>query len=205
MNISIQHAIETRTSINNFQPNRSLDEDTIKLLVELATKAPSAYNLQNWRFIAVRSEESKQLLKAAAFGQDKITDASVNFIICGTFDAHHQLHNVLQPSLENNIMGPKVIDSWVRQATNAYKDNAILQRDEAVRSASLAAMTLILAAQEMGLGTCAMGGFDTKQISQDFELTANELPVMIVAVGYPTINNWPQKIRKPVANVLTIV
>lgn len=205
MNISIQHAIETRTSINNFQSNRSLDEDTIKLLVELATKAPSAYNLQNWRFIAVRSEESKQLLKAAAFGQDKITDASVSFIICGTFDAHHQLHNALQPSLENNIMEHKIVDSWVKQATNAYQDNTILQRDEAIRSASLAAMTLILAAQEMGLGTCAMGGFDAKQVSQDFELTATELPVMIIAVGYPAINNWAQKIRKPIADVLRIV
>lgn len=205
MNISIQYAIKTRTSINNFQPNRTLDKDTIKLLVELATKAPTAYNLQNWRFIAVCSEESKELLKTAAFGQDKITDASVNFIICGTFDAHNQLYNVLQPSLKNNIMGNNVVESWVKQATNAYQDNAILQRDEAIRSASLAAMTLILAAQEMGLGTCAMGGFDAKQVSQDFELTATELPVIIVAVGYATINNWAQKIRKPVTEVLTIV
>ncbi|MNI91514.1 putative NAD(P)H nitroreductase YodC [compost metagenome] len=102
-------------------------------------------------------------------------------------------------------MGNNVVESWVKQATNAYQDNAILQRDEAIRSASLAAMTLILAAQEMGLGTCAMGGFDAKQVSQDFELTVTELPVMIVAVGYATINNWAQKIRKPVTEVLTIV
>ena len=64
MNISIQSAIETRTSVNNFQPDRPLDDDAIATLVDLATKAPSAYNLQNWRFIAVRSEDAKAAFTA---------------------------------------------------------------------------------------------------------------------------------------------
>lgn len=205
MNHSIQYGIETRTSINHFQTNRPLDDITIKLLIELAMKAPTAYNLQNWRFIAVSSEHSKECLKAAAFGQSKITDASVSFIICGTCDAHNQLHTVLQPSVAENIMDKRVVDAWVKQAVNAYQNNSISQRDEAIRSASLAAMTLMLAAQEMGLGTCAMGGFDATQVSQTFKLAETELPVMIIAVGYPAINNWQQKIRKPVEEVLTIV
>ena len=53
MTTSIQHLINTRTSINHFQPNRPLLESDISLLVELATKAPTAYNMQNWHFIAV--------------------------------------------------------------------------------------------------------------------------------------------------------
>ena len=201
----VQHAIESRTSINHFQPDRPLDEDVITSLIHQATKAPSAYNLQNWRFIAVRSQEAKARLKAAAFGQQKIEDASVAFIVCGTLAAHSQLAGALQPSVDAQIMAQDIADGWVARVSADHPANSVLQRDEAVRSASLAAMTLMLAAQGMALGSCAMSGFDALQISQSFGLGADELPVMIVTVGHPAEGNWPQKIRKAVPEVLSIV
>lgn len=75
----------------------------------------------------------------------------------------------------------------------------------AVRSASLAAMTLMLAAQGLGLGSCAMSGFDAQQVSRAFDLDATELPVMIVTVGYAADDNWPQKPRKALTEVFSIV
>ncbi|PWB13000.1 nitroreductase family protein [Acinetobacter sp. AM] len=202
---SIQNIIKSRSSINNFQPNRPLDNAIITLLVDLATKAPTAYNLQNWRFIAVSSENHKDLLKAAAYGQKKISEASVSFIICGTLDAHMQLQKTLQPNLKANIMDHDDINSWVKQAETAYDGNLLLQRDEAIRSASLAAMTLMIAAEDLGLGTCAMGGFDAMQVIEKFKLSSEDLPVLIIAVGYPSTNNWNQKIRKPLDEILTIL
>ncbi|MEC5344484.1 nitroreductase family protein [Brenneria populi] len=66
-------------------------------------------------------------------------------------------------------------------------------------------MTLMLAAQGMELGSCAMGGFDAERVAQEFELSVTELPVVIVAVGHPEISNWPQKPRKPLPEILAIV
>ncbi|RMX03570.1 nitroreductase family protein [Corticibacter populi] len=205
MNTSIRSTIETRTSVNDFQPNLPLDDGAIAKLVDLATRAPSAYNLQNWRFIAVRSQDAKVRLKAAAFGQQKVVDASVTFIICGTLAAHRQLRAALQPSVEAHVMAQRVVDAWVAQASASHENDAVLQRDEAVRSASLAAMTLMLAAQGMGLGSCAMGGFDAAQVAQAFGLGPSELPVVIVAIGHPATGNWPQKPRKPLPEILAIV
>ena len=205
MTNSVQHAIESRISINHFQPDRPLDEDVITSLISQATKAPSAYNLQNWRFIAVRSPEAKARLKAAAFGQQKIEDASVAFIVCGTLAAHSQLASALQPSVDAQIMTQGIADGWVARVSADHSSNPVLQRDEAVRSASLAAMTLMLAAQGMALGSCAMSGFDAELVSQSFALSADELPVMIVTVGHPAEGNWPQKVRKAVPEVLSIV
>ena len=204
MNTSIKDLINTRISVNNFEPNRPLEDEVITSLVELATKSPTAYNLQNWRFIAVCSKSAKIRLKDAAFGQEKIFNSSVSFIICGILEAHKQLRSTLQPSLDANIMGQKVVDAWVTQIAS-HEGNEILQRDEAIRSASLSAMTIMLAAQDIGLGSCAIGGFDAIKVAHEFELNANELPVMIVAVGYPAGNNWPQKPRKPLSKVLTII
>lgn len=69
------------------------------------------------------------------------------FIICGTLSAHQQLATALQPSVAAQIMEQRTVDGWVKQATTSHENDAVLQRDEAVRSASLAAMTLMLAAE----------------------------------------------------------
>lgn len=205
MTLSVHNLIESRLSINHFQPHRPLDESTITTLAGLATKAPSAYNLQNWRFIAVRSDEAKSLLKSAAYGQQKVVDASVTFILCGTLAAHTRLAAALQPSVDAGIMEQGMVDTWVAQASRSFDGNAQLQRDEALRSASLAAMTLMLAAEGMGLVSCAMSGFDAERVKETFGLTATELPVMLVAVGYAGKDNGPQKARRSLPDVLTIV
>ena len=201
---SLHDALESRTSIHQFQPDRPLDDACIAALARLATTAPTAYNLQNWRLIAVRSPEAKARLQAAAFGQQKIADASVAFIVCGTLAAHVHLAAALQPSVAAGILQQPVADAWVAQAHASHEGNAALQRDEAQRSASMAAMTLMLAAQGMGLGSCAMGGFDAPQVAAEFGLTSLELPVMIVAVGYAGTGNGAQKPRKALAEVLTL-
>ena len=205
MTTSIQHLINTRTSINHFQPNRPLLESDISLLVELATKAPTAYNMQNWHFIAVQSEAAKIQLKSAAFGQQKIVDASIAFIICGKLEAHQQLSSALEPSVKANIIEQHVADAWGTQAMTAHENNDLLQRDEAIRSASLAAMSLLLAAQDMGFGSCPIGGFDAIEVSRQFALSENEIPVLIVVVGYPKELNLRQKMRKPLSEILTVI
>lgn len=204
MTSSLHDAIASRTSIHQFQPDRPLDDARIAALARLATTAPTAYNLQNWRLIAVRSPQAKARLQAAAFGQQKIADASVAFIVCGTLAAHEHLAVALQPSVDAGILKQTVADAWVAQACASHEGNAALQRDEAQRSASMAAMTLMLAAQGMGLGSCAMGGFEAQQVAAEFGLTSQELPVMIVVVGYPATGNGAQKPRKALAEVLTL-
>lgn len=194
--------IASRVSANYFDAARAVSDAQVAELVRLATLAPSAYNFQNWRFVAVRSRAAKERLKAVSFGQHKVVDAPLTFIICGTLDAHAQLAPALQPAVDAGILDAGTVSAWVNMATRSHTGNAQLQRDEAVRSASLAAMTLILAAEGMGLSTCAMSGFDADGIVREFELAALDVPVMLVAVGYAADGNWQQKPRKPVHEVL---
>lgn len=201
----IQRVIESRVSINHYDPQRPVSDDIIETLVSQATRAPSAFNFQNWRFIALRSAEARARLKSVAYGQQKVADASVTFIICGTLAAHDQLADALQLSVDAGIMEQPLADKWVAQARRAHADDATLQRDEAIRSASLAAMTLMLAAEGMGLASGAMIGFDMDALVREFKLSENEVPAIVVTVGYPAEGNWPQKPRRPVAEVLEIL
>ncbi len=64
-------------------------------------------------------------------------------------------------------------------------------------------MTLMLAAEGMGLSTGAMSGFDAEAVAAAFDLDAADVPVMLVTAGYGLATNWPQKPRRPLQEVMT--
>jgi nitroreductase len=202
MSNRIDSLIETRVSTGRYQSDRELSEQDVTELVRLATRAPSAYNMQNWKFIAVTSDVAKARLHTLCYGQQQVLDAPVTFIICGTLAAHEGLSRALQPSVAAGILSQSTLEGWVAAAHASHPGNPQLQRDEALRSASLAAMTLMLAAQGMGLSSGPMSGFDSQGVAREFALAANEVPVILVTVGYPAPGNWPQKPRKPLHEVL---
>ncbi len=202
---TIAEVIKSRISANSYDTARTLNDQEISDLIDLATHAPSAFNLQNWRFLAVRSPEAKARLLPLAYGQQKVIDAAVTFIVCGTLNPHQSLPSSLKPTLDAGIIDQAIYDMWVGAAQGMYQDNPQLQRDEAVRSGSLAAMTLMLAAKGQGLVSTPMIGFDAAAVAETFELDSTEIPVMLVTVGYPGAANWPQKPRKAVQDILTFI
>ncbi|WP_047396918.1 nitroreductase family protein [Chitinibacter sp. ZOR0017] len=197
--------LQERISCNYFDPDFVLSPAQLQTLIALATQAPSAYNAQNWRFIAVQSAAAKARLLPLAYGQQKVADAAVTFIICGQMGFHTELANTLQPAVAAGILSSELQQMMVHYATEGYQTQPQLQRDEAIRSASLAAMALMLAAQHHGWASCPMIGFDAAGVSAEFGLAEHEVPVMLLPVGRAGAGNWPRKPRKPVAEVLLVV
>jgi len=195
--------IERRVSANRFDASHVLPDSVIGELVRLATRAPTAYHLQNWRFVAVKTPEAKATLRALAYDQAKVSDAAVTFIVCGQLPDAVRIHERLSPFVESGHMTAQTSSSWQDGARAKYA-NPREARDEAVRSASLGAATLIYAAEAMGFVSGPMGGFNAEGVARAFALSAEEVPVMLVCVGRAAPGNWPQKPRRPLSEVLVI-
>ena len=69
--------IEHRHTTNVFEPNHTISDEQIEHLVHLATRAPTSFNLQNWRFLAMRTPERKAKLRKLAYDQAKVSEAAV--------------------------------------------------------------------------------------------------------------------------------
>lgn len=193
--------IKHRISANKYDTSRTLTEDDIKELVSYATHAPSAFNIQHWRFVAVTKPEEKERLKAVAYNQQKVADAAVTFIVLGDLRGHEKLGEILKPFVEAGRMPQEMADGWV-QSTSGMYSNQQFARDEAIRGASLAAMTLMLAAEAKGLASGPMIGFDPEGVKQAFGIPDQYVPVMLLTVGYAAEGNWPRKPRLSVDEVL---
>ena len=204
MNADFVHVIERRTSVNLFDPSHTLERAQVEELIRLATLSPSAYNLQNWRFVAVHSAEKKAELRRVAQDQAKVTDAAATVIVVGQLPTGRELPERFDALVKAGLMPQAMLEQLGQHAQAFYQDDQA-RRDEAVRSAGLAASTLMLAAQAQGLATCPMVGFDPVGVSQSFDLGQNEVPVMLVAIGRAADGNWPQKPRRAVRDVLAFV
>lgn len=182
-----------------FDSSRSLTEDEIKELVEYAAESPSSFNIQHWRFIAVTEKEAKERLKAVAYNQPKVADAAVTFIVLGDLRGHEKLEQIYSPLVDS--MGQEKVNATIGMAKGMYA-NEQNARDEAIRSASLAAMTLMLAAEAKGLVSGPMIGFDPEGVKREFGISDRYVPVMLIAVGYEALGNFPRKPRLKVDEVL---
>ena len=194
--------IKQRISTDKFDTTRTLSEAEIEELVSYATEAPSAFNIQNWRFIAVTDPESKARLRSLAYNQQKVVDAAVTFIVLGDLLGYEKLSQILKPMVDGGLMDQAVADGWVKSAASSYGGSEQFARDEAIRSASFAAMTLMIAAQAKGLATGPMIGFDPEGVKREFNIPNRYVPVMLLTVGYSAPGNWPRKPRLGVDEVL---
>ncbi|MFZ9428685.1 MAG: nitroreductase family protein [Burkholderiaceae bacterium] len=200
---TVIEAIRGRTSANNYDATHVMSREEITELVALAPESPSSFNMQNWRFIAVSSPEAKARLKAAAFNQPKVGDAAVTYVVVGEVGGHRHLPRLIKPMLDAGAINQAAYEGWINMANGLYEGKDQFQRDEAIRSASLASMTLMLAATGKGYVSGAMIGFDPAAVAAACGLAAHEVPVMLIAVGKPAPGNWPRKVRRSLDEVLS--
>lgn len=194
--------IHGRISAEQFDPSRALTDEELRELVDDATQAPSSFNIQHWRFVCVRRPEAKKKLRALAFDQAPVEDAAATFVVLGDLEGHNKLAPALRGAVDEGILSRRTADLWVKQAAELYREPQ-LARDEAIRSGSLAAMTMMLAAAARGLISAPMIGFDPAGVKREFKIADHLLPVMLLAVGHPApAGNPPRKPRLPVDEVL---
>lgn len=189
--------IESRRSIKHFDPSHRMPAADLAELVRLTKLAPSSFNMQNYRFVAVQDQELKAQIRAAAWDQAHASEASVLFIMCADLNAHNIDPKLIwghAPQAVQDILGP--------MTAPFYNGNDRLIRDEAVRSSALAGMTLMLAAHAMGYDSCPMIGFDAAAVGKLINLPADHMVSFMIPVGKKTKDAWPRGPRLPDETVL---
>ena len=190
-------AIETRRAIKHYDPEHRMTEEEINQLLSLAMLSPTAFNIQNWRFVLVRDPELRKQVRAAAWDQAQVTDASLLVVLCADLKAWEK-----QPARywQN---APTEVQGFILPALDQYyRGREQVQRDEAMRSCGIAAQTLMLAAKSMGYDSCPMDGFDFDAVGQLINLPEDHVIAMFVAIGKGIKDSWPRAGQLPMQEVV---
>ncbi len=192
-----KEAIQTRRAIKHFDPDHKMTDEQINELMSLAMLSPTAFNIQNWRFVIVRDPELRQQIKAVSWDQAQVTDASLFIVLCADTKSWQK-----EPSRYWRNAPPQVRE-FILPAINQYYDGREqVQHDEAMRSCGIAAQTLMLAAKDMGYDSCPMDGFDFDAVGRLINLPAGHVIAMFVAIGKKTEEAWPRPGQLPVNDVV---
>jgi nitroreductase len=195
--MNLIEAIEGRRSVKHYDPDHRMPEEDVTELMRLAKLAPSSFNMQNYRFVLVRDKVLRQQIRAAAWDQAQVTDASLLVIMCADLNAH-----IKNPARYWAHAPKPVQDILVPALTPFYEGKPQITRDEGMRSTALAGMTLMLAAREFGYESCPMVGFDPEAVAKLINLPADHAISFMIAIGKQTQPAWPRGERLPDSEVV---
>lgn len=174
--------LKQRASVKEYDTTHEMTKEELTELLDITTKAPSAWNLQHWHFTVFHSAESKAKLLPIAYNQKQISQASAVIAVLGDLEANQNGEKIYSELAEQGFITEDIKETLMTQINGAYQSEQYA-REAAYSNASLAAMQLMIAAKAMGYDTCAMGGFSKEAFIKEFNVSGRYEPVMLISVG----------------------
>jgi nitroreductase len=185
--MNTEEEIKTRRAIKQFDPAHRMTDEEINKLLSLAMLSPTAFNIQNWRYVVVNDGELRKRIRAEAWDQAQVTDTSLFIVLCADLKSWEK-----EPARYWRDASQEVQDFMLPAIDDYYRGKEQVQRDEAMRSCGIAAQTLMLAAKSMGYDSCPMDGFDFDKVAELIRLPDDHVIAMFVAIGKGTKDAWPR-------------
>lgn len=150
--MNVKDAITNRRSIRKFK-DKEVSMETLGEILEIAKWTPSASNLQNWKFIVVKEQSTKEKIADLCFEQNWMQEAPVFIIVCNDY---------------------KPVVEQFDQAGKLYS----------IQNCAAVTMNILLAAEELGLNTCWVGGFEPRKLGELLKIPDNIDPEAVIVLGY---------------------
>lgn len=184
--MDVLEALNRRRSINFFETGKQISDDQIQQLLGTANLAPSSMNLQPWKVVVVRDPARKKALRKCSFDQPKAEEASAVLIMVADPAAlEENLDNSLDSWVKLGYMKPEMKATYQGMAGSLYSSqDSLVRKLFAVKNTALFAMSVMIAAQGMGLETHPMDGFDEACIKKEFGIPDSSVIPMLIAVGF---------------------
>ncbi|HEU4456823.1 MAG TPA: nitroreductase family protein [Longimicrobium sp.] len=194
--LSVREAAERRRSIRAYEPGPVPAED-LREILRVTSLAPSAFNLQPWRFVVVETPEVKDALASAAFNQRQVRSAPAVIVLYTDMkDTLANVDEVLHPGM----------DAVRRAASRESILKPFAGKTEAEREAwgaeqgNIALGYLLLAAEAHGYQTSPMAGFDADAVKRVLGLPAHVRIPALVAIGRGAEEGFPHH-RHPLERI----
>ena len=187
----LSRAIEERRATPSFLPD-PVPEADLKKILEAGLSAPSAYNLQPWRFVVVREPVQRARLRAAAMKQLKVEEAPVVIVACADLAGWRSgdVEEIIRLAQQHGYGDEARYESMRRNIAKFFGSSAGnaggLAPDYAVwanRHTMIAFTTMMWMAEVLGYDTAPMEGFYEDQVKAALGIPDHARVVALLAIG----------------------
>jgi nitroreductase len=167
-------AIRERRSIRAFK-REAVPRATVTRLLEAAAAAPTAGNVQPWKFFVVEDSAVIRELATAALNQTWMAEAPVVIVVCAD----------------------------LARAGKTYGERG--RTLYALQDTAAATQNILLGATALGLGCCWVGAFNERMVASILDLTEHSLrPVAMIPLGHAA-KEAKEPSRRPVEDIISII
>ncbi len=175
-----------RQSIKIYDEDVKINHEEMLEMINEAVKAPSAVNMQPWRFVVVDTQEGKDILRPLVRYNTRQNDTSAAMIVIfGDMKCYEKAEDIYSRTVEQGLMPEEVKQElmavFMPEYESAPRD---IMKDMVLIDSSLVAMQFMLVARAHGYDTNPMGGFEKDQIADALGMDSERyVPVMMVSIG----------------------
>ncbi|MBN2368745.1 nitroreductase family protein, partial [Candidatus Woesearchaeota archaeon] len=152
--MNVFETIATRRSIRRFT-SQDIPMEILGVVLDAGRYAPSAGNVQNWRFILVKNPDNKLKVAEAAMQQMWIAEAPVIIVVVAEIEKIKQFYG---------IRGERLY---------------------AIQNCAAAIQNMLLTAHALGLSSTWVGAFDETMLRRTLGIPEDVRPQAILPIGYP--------------------
>jgi len=146
--------------------DKAVDWDKVVQILEAGRMAPSAGGVQNWKFVVIRNEKDKKKIAQACLNQEFITQADVVIVV------------LADPEKSETYYG--------KRGSRLYS----------IQNCAASIQNMLLAAHDIGLGSCWVGAFDEDAVRRVTMCPEHIMPQAVIPIGYPNESpKQPAKLR----------
>ncbi|MGM5487983.1 MAG: nitroreductase family protein [Nanobdellota archaeon] len=145
--------IATRRSVRKYKTEDICMDDIGKILYA-GHQAPSAGNLQNWKFVLVKNQETRLAIAEACYKQLWMADAPVHIVVCSRTEEVEQYYGVRGERLYS------------------------------IQNCAAAIENMLIAATDLGFGSCWVGAFEEDGLRGAVGIPDNVRPQAVITIGF---------------------
>lgn len=177
--------LDWRFATKVFDTEKKLSSEHLSEIQRAIQKAPSALGLQPYHILLLSDATLREKVKAAAWNQAQVSDASHLFIFCARTDVSERITSIISILSGGNAEIEATLGGYKDMMTGFASERSSEQLASWTARQTYIALGFGLAAcAELGIDACPMEGFDPQAVHAVLELPEHVVPVAFMAVGY---------------------
>jgi len=143
---------------------KHVEWEKVGRIIDAGRLAPSSGNIQDWQFLVVDNEHKRHAIAEASLEQSWMADAPIQIVICCITMHGRQMYGMRGERLYS------------------------------IQNCAAAVENMLLAATDLGLGSCWVGAFDEDKVCHILGIPERARPQAIITIGYAAEHlDMPQK------------
>lgn len=188
-----------RYATKKYDPSKKVSTEDLEVIKESLRLTPTSYGLQPFKFLIIESEEIRQKLLPASYGQTQIIDASHVIVLCSQLDMNDEhIDGYMSTISETREIPVESLEQFSSYIKGAISPMTLEQKSLwNAKQAYIALGQVLATCATLRIDSTPMEGFDAAAYDQILGLKEKNLQAAVVCtIGYRHEEDKNQHLKK---------